>query len=100
MRTSTAIQWGAATVAVLDVAIAVEAIRVGQPGIAVAAVLAVIGAVTVLVTARRPTVELRRDAADWTARTAAATGEDETDIVHRALARHRAALDGERGPDG
>jgi hypothetical protein len=91
---------GAATVAVLDVVATVEAFRTGRTALAVLALVAALGALALAVAARHPCVELREDLADWTARTAAATGEAETTLVDRAIARHRAALDGELGPDG
>jgi hypothetical protein len=99
MRRSTALSLGAATVAVLDVAAAVEAFRTDRPVLAVLSLLAAAIAAALAVHARRPAVELRADLAAWTSRTAAATGDTETTIVNRAVARHRASLDGERGPD-
>lgn len=100
MRRSTAIGLGAATVAVLDIVATVEAFRTGRPVLAVLTLLATLGALALTLTARRPCIDVRDDLADWTARTAAATGEEETRLVDRAIARHRAALDGELGPDG
>lgn len=100
MRRSTAIGLGAATVAVLDIAATVEALRSGHMALAVVTLLAAIGATVLVVTARRPAVEVRPDLASWTARTAAATGEPETHLINRALARHRDALDGAGGTDG
>lgn len=99
MRRSTEISLGAATVVVLDLAVAVEAFRTDRPAIGTIAVLAALAATTVLVRARRPTIELRADLAAWTSRTAAATGEPESAIVQRAITRHRAALDGEHVPE-
>lgn len=98
MRRSTAISLGAATATVLDVAVTVEALRSGHPALACVAAVAGLVTVVIAVHARRPAIELRPDLATWTSRTAAATGESEVAIVHRALTRHRAALDGERGP--
>lgn len=100
MRTSSAIWIGAITVALLDVAATVEAFRSGHPTLGVITILAAAAAVAVAVTARRPSVTLRGDLAAWTCRTAAATHEAEATIVARAVARHRAALEAERGSDG
>jgi hypothetical protein len=100
MRRSTTIGLGAATIAVLDVAVGVEALRTGRPALGVVALVAALGAVALTVATRRPCIELRPDLADWTARTAAGTGEEETSLVDRAVARHRAALDAEPEPDG
>jgi hypothetical protein len=94
MRTSAAIGLGAATVAVLDVAIAVEAARTGRAALFVVAVVATTMSISIVVLARRPTVGLRTDLADWVARTSAVTGEPEQRLLDRAVARHRAALDG------
>ena len=100
MRRSTTIRLGAVTVAVLDVVATVEAFRIGRPALAALALVAALGAISVAIAARRPCVEIRADLADWTARTAAATGESEARLVDRAVARHRATLDGELGTDG
>ena len=99
MRRSTAIRLSAAAVACLDAAATVEALRTGRPVLAVITLLAAVVAVSLAMVARRPTVELRGDLARWTARLAAATGEAETEIVHRALARHRAALGDDQDRD-
>jgi hypothetical protein len=99
MRRSTVIGLGAVTVAVLDVVATVEAFRTDRPTLAVVTSLAALVAFGLVASARRPCIEIRPDLADWTARTAAATGEDETSLVDRAVARHRASLDGEQGPD-
>ena len=94
MRASAAIRIGAAAVAVLNAAAMVEAFRVGRPELGVVNLLAVAGALSIVAIARRPTVGLRSDLAAWTARTSAATGEPEGHLVNRALAHHRALLDG------
>ena len=100
MRRSTAIRLSAGAVACLDAAATVEALRTGRPALAVITLFAAVVAVSMAAVARRPTVELRGDLARWTSRLAAATGEAETEIVNRALARHRAALGDEQGTDG
>ena len=100
MRRSTAIWLSAAAIACLDGAATVDALRTGRPVLAVITLMAGVVAASLAVVARRPTVELRGDLARWTARLAAATGEAETVIVNRALARHRAALGDEQDVDG
>lgn len=96
MRTS-GIWIGAASVALLDVAVSIEAFRSGHAALGAVASVAAVGAIAIALAARRPAFELRSDLAAWTSRIAAATHEPETEIVNRAVARHRAALDAERG---
>ena len=100
MRRSTLIGVGAVTIAVLDVVATVEAFRTDQVLLALCTMTAGLAAVAIVMATRRPSIQLRPDLADWAARTAAATGEEERRLVDRAVARHRAALDGERDPDG
>ena len=94
LRASAAIRLGASAVVVLNAAATVEAFRIGRPVLGVVNLLAIVGALSIVAIARRPTVELRSDLAAWTARTSAATGEPEGRLVDRAVAHHRALLDG------
>ena len=100
MRRSTVIGVGAVTIATLDLVATVEAFRTDHVLLAVCTMTAGLTAAAIVTATRRPSIELRADLADWAARTAAATGEEERCLVDRAVARHRAALDGERDPDG
>ena len=97
MRPSTSIVTSAAALAALDTAATVEAIRAGQPWLAAVTALAAATATAVAAIARRPSVRLRGDHAAWVARTAAATGEDESAVLARAVAAHRQMF--ERGVD-
>ncbi len=99
MRTSTAIGLGAAAIAVLDIAAAIEAARTDRPVLVALALVATVLAVSIVALARRPTVGLRADLADWVARTSAVTGEPEQRLLDRAVAHHRAAL-GDAPGDG
>lgn len=99
MRSSTAIGLGAATILVLDLAVAIETFRTGSRALGVLALMAAAVAVAVIGLARRPAVTLRDDLAAWTARTAAATGEPESRLLDRAVARHRDALAGDPSAD-
>ena len=94
MRSSTAIGSSAAMIAVFDIVATVEAWRTGHIALGVVTLAAALVAVSVIVLARRPAVTLRSDLADWAARTSAATREPESRLIDRAVARHRADLDG------
>lgn len=94
MRTRIALV--AAMVAALDVAATVEAWRSGHVALGAVTLLAGAGALTIAIRSRQPPVTLRPDLAAWAARTAAATGEAESHLLDRAVARHRDHLDGPR----
>jgi hypothetical protein len=82
------------TTVVLAAAGVIEAVRLGEAGLAVVLVATVAAAGSALVALReRAVVGLRRDLADWAEQTCAATGEPPERLVDRAVSAYRSQLD-------
>jgi hypothetical protein len=76
-----------------------EAARIGAGGLAVVIGIALAGVVARGILGwRKPRIVLRSDIANWLERSSAVTGEDPTQLAHRAISAYRADLgDGPRG---